>query len=169
MTEDKKELITNFSLKKITKEEFFKQFKVEKNIKDYILDSLNNAYANKKEDVLEHALLLYFNLNDFKFDNSNTELLGEILLEEWHNNHEDLAMIFQDMRDPRSIPFLEKAMNLNLEYLDYNDGESLIRKCAYALGDIDNSISWDKINSLLSSDNPIIRAAATEQLNRKQS
>ncbi|WP_282162851.1 HEAT repeat domain-containing protein [Ulvibacterium marinum] len=167
MTENEKKIIESFAVNKITKDEFHLRFPFGKEAKSYIINSLNQAYDCKNADDVEYTLLLYFNLNNFKFDKSNTGLLGNLLLEKWHNCHEDLAMSLQSIGDPQSIPFLEKAMYLNLEYLDYNDGESLIRKCAYAIADVDTEESLKKLQELSESENPIIRSCAIEQLQRK--
>jgi len=168
MTEKEKKLIVDFTLNKITNSEFFSQFKFGDNIGNYIISNLQKAFKDESPEDIENILLLYFNINDFKFDTSHIQLLCDILLEKWHHSHEDLAMILQKLKDPKSISFLEKAMYLNLEYLEYNDGESLIRKCAYALGDINSKESWNVINSLSKSDNCIISNAAIEQLDRRK-
>jgi hypothetical protein len=167
MTEIEKKMVMDFSLGKITIDKFKKQFNFKKeSVENYIINSLTEAYNNKSSENIEYILLMYFSLNVFQFNISNTELLGNLLIERWHNSHEDLAMIIQKLKDPKSISFLEKAIYLNLDYLEYNDGESLIRKCAYALGDINTLESWKKIKDLSESDNLIIKAMAIEQLKR---
>jgi hypothetical protein len=168
MKEIERKMIMAFSLQKITIDKFKEQFDFKnKSIESYIINSLEEAYSNKNEEDVDYILLMYFSLNTFQFDISNTNLLGNLLLEKWHNNHEDLAMIMQKIKDPKSIPFLEKAMYLDLDYLKYNDGESLIRKCAYAIGDINTFESWKKIKDLSVSNNQIIKDMAIEQLERK--
>lgn len=168
MTEIEKQMIMDFSLQKISINDFKDKFDFKKqSIEDYIINSLKEAYDNENDEDIEYILLMYFSLNTFEFNITNTELLGNLIIAKWHNNHEDLAMILQKLKDPKSIIFLEKAMSLNLDYLKYNDSESLIRKCAYALGDINVHESWETIKKLSESDNQIIKNAAIEQLKRK--
>lgn len=167
MTDKDRRLIIDLSLQKITSDKFIDYFNFKgENIKDYILKVLREGYFKKNEEDIEYGLLMYFSLNRFNFDKSNIIFLGNLLLEKWHNSHEDIVMIMQKLKDPSSIPFLEKAIYLNLDYLSYNNNESLIRKCAFALGDINTPESKEVINKLLQSDNEIVKKVAIEQSNR---
>ena len=167
MVKKDKELILNWITKKISSEEFWNSFGIDRKKFDYILETLNKGFKEENSELIEYSLLIYFKSFDGFFNKDNSQILYDLIIENWHRNHEDIARIIQKIRDVNSIPFLVKEMCLNLEYLEYNDGESLIRKCAYALADIDSNESLLKIKELSKSENQIIKASAIEQLDRK--
>ena len=58
---------------------------------------------------------------------SNSELdiniLNSLLIEPGHHQHQLIAKILQDAKNPSSIPFVRKALETNFDYLGYTCSE----------------------------------------------
>ena len=163
MTDQEKQLIKDLALKSISQGDFFRQYPVDLNVeKNYVLRTLENAYANKNAEDVEYGLLLGFLFESFSGD--YVDVLCKLILEKWHYKHEDIALILQELKDPKSVNFLYQAALLKLDYLNYDNSYALARKCIHALGDISTENSREKLALLASSDIPIIREKALKQL-----
>jgi hypothetical protein len=132
---------------------------------EYILQSLKDAIKNQDGVAVELALFLGSYFIDFceiesksKFSNDLISILRELMEEDWHYSHEWLVSTFQ------TVEILYRTALRKFDYLAYDDAYALAVKCIWALGDIDTPESMDKIRLLLSSDNPIIKKNAIEQL-----
>jgi hypothetical protein len=95
-----------------------------------------------------------------------TDIFIRLILEEWHERHEDIASILQEAKSARSVEALFKATNLKLDYLDYDDSHALAVKCIWALGEIGNDEAKEKLQVLSKSNNEIISDNAKQQINR---
>ncbi len=135
MTSHEKELIKDLALKSISKDDFLAQYSTELNIdKGYVLETLEKANADKNAEDVEYSLLLGFLFNLFSTD--YIDVLCKLILEKWHFKHEDIALIFQELKSPQSIECLYQAVLMRFDYLRYDDSYALARKCIHALGDI---------------------------------
>lgn len=64
-------------------------------------------------------------------------LLSSLLLEHWHEQHEDIAHTLQQFRDPRSIDALAASLAMKFEHLErWGNEHSFKRKVTWALADI---------------------------------
>jgi hypothetical protein len=163
MTKHEKDLIKAFALKQIGKDDFFAEYPVDLNIdKVYALKTLEGAYESKNSEDIEYGLLLGFLLNLFSSD--YIDVLCKLILEKWHYKHEDIALILQELKNPKSIDCLYQAALMKFDYLSYDDSYALARKCIHALGDINTEYSREKLRLLASSDIPIIKEKAEKQL-----
>ncbi len=162
MTNNDKELIVNFTLGKITKEDFLKKFPVniENNI-NYILTLLQDGMKIKNASDIEHALLLAFH---FGYSEIFTPTLCDLIVEDWHFQHENIAIMLKKLKSPSSVDCLYKTALTKYQYLDYDDSQALSEKCIWALGSINTDASKNKLMVLASSDNPSIKRAALLQL-----
>ena len=164
MNDNEKKLVMGLVLKSITKEEFLKEYPVDiQQDKQYVTKVLKDALIRKDPDDVEHALLLGFS---FEFEEGVVPVLCELIVQDWHFKHEDMARLLQDFKRPDSIESLYKTALMELDYLDYDDSYALAVKCIWALGGIDTDSSRDKLRQLALSENQVVKEAAEHQLNR---
>lgn len=163
MTEQEKKLILDLSLKSISEEDFFHQFRINiDSIQSYVLEQLQKAYAGKNPDDVSYSLLLGFFFKTFSLDYEN--VLSKLIEEDWHYKHEDIALILQTLKSPKSVDALYNTALREFKYLGYDDTFSLARKCIHALGDINTEYAREKLQMLAQSDIPIIKEKAEKQL-----
>ncbi|MFY0602135.1 MAG: hypothetical protein JXR03_20840 [Cyclobacteriaceae bacterium] len=166
MTDNEKDLIMQLTLGSIDQGSFLKKFgKGLESIPYYIHENLKNALILEDADFVEYGLLLGFNFS-FPEKQDFINVLSSLLLQEWHYKHEDIARILQKLKSPESVDSLYQAVNTDYEYLEYNNCEALIVKCAYALGDINTEEAREKLRLMSESDNEIIQEAGKKQLER---
>ena len=158
MTETDKKLVKDFALGKLTEVEFLESFSEDLNQpSNYIFKALEYSLNAKDRSYLDHVFLLGFKLSHFEFDGQFVDMLNALLIEEWHYKHEDIARLLQKLRSPKSVGSLYQAANTYYDYLEYNDCEALIVKCAYALGDINTKEAREKLRLMSESENKIIQ------------
>lgn len=166
MTGSEKQMIKELALGTLDKESFLKKFgKKTEDIASYVLINLKNSLILRDPDLVEYSLLLAFNFFLFE-DQKFIDILCALLVEKWHYKHEDIAMIFQRLKKSGCEENLYVTANTYFDYLSYNDCESLIVKCAYALGDINTEEAIEKLRLMAESENEIIRDAGKKQLER---
>ena len=129
-----------------------------------IKKGLEEAYDEKDEDKLYYvcSAIWEFNLHTEEW----IDILCKLSKENWHNEHEDFASYFQEMRLPRTIDCIYELATSNFEKYRWDDNFALVRKCCFALGDINTPKAKEKLELLLQSDEEMIREHAMEQLKR---
>lgn len=158
-----KDLIIDFALKKITKEDFLSTYSVNPAIeKQHVLQLLEKAYQEKNADDVDILLVLGFLFDVFSKD--YIDILCKLIVEDWHYKHEDIALVLQKLKSPESIDALYKTALAKFEYLDYDDSYALARKCIHALGDMNTDYAKEKLKLLAASDIDIIKEKAEKQL-----
>lgn len=163
MNNEKRELIEKLMLKSITKEDFLNGLKINKTmLPKYIKEKLGVAYNEKNADDVEYLLFVGFVFN--LFSENYIDILCKLLGEKWHYQHEDIAMIFQELKSPKTVESLYKAVLTRFEYLDYDKAFALAVKCIWALWAINTLESHKKLELLSSVENEIIRKCAQERL-----
>lgn len=166
MKKEEKNLIKKLMSDSISKEEFLLQFPLRIGTeRHYFLDKIEKVHRQKNADDLDDLLFLCFSFE--LFDGEYVLILCKLLIENWHHSHEDIVMLLQSLRDPRSTESLYQAATMKFEYLNYDDTYALAVKCCWALGDINTDLSREKLKILAKSDNKIIKDNAIFQLNRK--
>ena len=92
----------------------------------------------------------------------------ERLLQEGHEEHEDIVRFLQLTPDPYSIPFLRKAVLLKpqLSYLAYDDYGSYYKKCFWALKAIGTPEAIAVIKEFAGSDDQVLREQALYRLSK---
>jgi hypothetical protein len=165
MNEEERQLFDDLLFRRITKEEFLKQYPVPLiNNREYIYSVLKNIYDTKDADSLEQALdLTVFDLSIFSWDQFY-HLICQFLKEQWHFSHEGLVGALPVLDVPVVIETLYETALLKLDYLSYDDTFALARRCIFTLGEINSVNSRRKIDLLGESDNPVIRKHIKEQL-----
>lgn len=88
----------------------------------------------------------------------------DLLDEDWHYSHQDLADTLQDIRDPSAVACLLRAAQKRHEYLAYDDSYALAVNCIWALHDIGTGAAVQALNVLAASDVEIIRDKAKARI-----
>lgn len=164
---DKERKVVDDLMGHVIEEKDFVHFFYPKIKKDsrYVIRLLEQAYQEKNGDDVELSLYVGFVLE--VFTKEYVPILCKLFLEKWHTRQEDIASLFQELKDPRAIEVLYQGALTKFVHFEYNDSYSFIVKCCWALGDINTVESRKKLELLAQSDNKIIKDAAIEQLNRK--
>lgn len=166
MTQKERELVRQLIKKSVSKEYFLENFTV--NIlenSNYITQLLEVAYNERQPNDVDYLLHIGFT---FKlFTEEYLGILCKLIESTWHEQHENIAGIFQFLKSKQSIESLYKTAITQFDYLDYDDSYALAVKCIWALGDINTNESRQKLEILSESDNEIIKQNALRQLERK--
>ncbi|MHC1748011.1 MAG: hypothetical protein AB9856_06410 [Cellulosilyticaceae bacterium] len=166
MTQKERELIRQLIRKSVSKEYFLENFTVNvSDDSDYIKQLLEIAYDEKEAYDIDY--LLYIGFTFKLFTEEYIEILCKLIESMWHEQHENIAGIFQFLKSPQSIESLYKTVITQFEYLDYDESYALAVKCIWALGNISTSESKKKLQLLSESDNEIISENAIKQLERR--
>ncbi|GAA0075629.1 hypothetical protein UT300005_00070 [Clostridium sp. CTA-5] len=127
MTQKERELIRQLIKKSVSKEYFLENFTV--NVLDnsnYIKQLLESAYDEKEAYYVDYLLHVGFT---FKlFTEEYIEILCKLIESIWHEQHENIAGIFQFLKSPQSVESLYKTAITQFEYLDYDEGYALAVK-----------------------------------------
>ncbi len=163
MDASEQKLILDLALKSITKKQFLLAYPVDvQEDHKYVTRTLKDAFARKDSDDVEYALLLGFS---FCFEEDVVPVLCDLIVQDWHYKHEDIARLLQDFGAPESIEYLYRVSLMELKYLEYDDSYALAVKCIWALGKINTSISREKLKLLALSENRVVKEASKRQLN----
>ena len=169
MEKNSLEELKKLMLKKYRKEISFQQLQKEflKNDDErveYIKTELEKAYYEKNgKNINTLILAIYiFKLYSKKF----VDILCKLTKEEWHEKHEDIVFYLQKMELPSTIDCIYELATSNFEKYQWDDNFALVRKCCFALGDINNPKAKEKLELLLQSEEETIREHAMEQLKR---
>ncbi|MEB2185703.1 hypothetical protein VDS18_07280 [Xanthomonas campestris pv. campestris] len=99
---------------------------------------------------------------------SELDYWHNLLLQDWHQEHEELISDLQMKADPSSIPYLTAAIGLKplLGYLAYDDYGAYYKKCLWALQAIGTDEAIEVIRSCTSSSDPALNNEASYRLSR---
>ena len=147
------ELISNFS--DVTDEEKI----------NIIKEGIKIACQKKNSTEIENLML---SISFFKLYDRSEFIEDYIKLskEEFHEEHETIASYFQRFHLPQTIDCIYELAISNFEKYQWDDNFALVRKCCFALGDINTPKAKEKLELLLQSDEEMIREHAMEQLKR---
>ena len=131
---------------------------------EYIKSELEKAYVEKNEKNVNILILAIFVFNLYSED--FIDILCKLSKEEWHGKHEDIVFYLQQLELPSTIDCIYELATSNFEKYRWDDNFALVRKCCFALGDINTPKAKEKLELLLQSDEEMVRKHAMEQLNR---
>lgn len=157
--------ILDLMLKKISKDDFLKLNGIKRDqLSEKIFSNISEAAKNKSAHDLELAVYLIFEYDVYRQD--LIEVLNKLLADNWHEQHENIAMLLQEYNSSSSIPYLVQTIKTEHDYLKYDTNFALAVKCIWALGDIGNDDAKKQLSELVSSDNKIISENAKKQIER---
>lgn len=99
---------------------------------------------------------------------SCAQLLAALLLQPWHQEHEDLAHVLQGFRVPATADTLAQVALIKHDYLKYNNSNALARKCIWALADIGTPEARSHLEHLAYNSDRYVAVYAQRRLNRWQ-
>ncbi len=158
------ENMLNLIFKKIDKDTFMieenlNQENLTSEIRVMLSDVCREKDATKLEIIL--CVLMSFEESQYKL----VDYLNQIILMDWHKQHENLAMILQNIKSPTSVESLYCTVYKRYSYLAYDENYALAVKCIWALGMIKDEYAIEKLKQIaVSADNRIIKENAIKQL-----
>ena len=125
---------------------------------------LQHAVELKDDDALADALQPLF---DQPPSPAATASLCALLLADWHQQHEDIALLLQAHKDPSAAQALASAATIPFEHLlHWNNLSEFQRKCTWALADIGTEQAQTLLTGLAHGDDPGLAAFAQRRLER---
>lgn len=158
-------IFEEFFMNKISEEELIDQLEVgspqfEKKLKEEMKSTIFKR-DGKRLAYLIYTLFLTENSIDM---NVYLDILNQLIICDWHKEHENIAMILQKIHSPSSVAYLKKALYLNPEYLNWDDNYAFEVKIIWALGYIKNSESKKVLELVSKESNEILARNARQQL-----
>lgn len=101
---------------------------------NFIQIGLKTSLTEKSDELLDDYLTIIF-LYEVPFD-SCIQLLNEMLVSDWHHQHENIALLLEKACDASSTEYLYNAAIAQFEYLEFDENNALAVKCIWALGKI---------------------------------
>jgi hypothetical protein len=83
--------------------------------------TIENNIRNDNSSELNLLIpLIWLAENDFYF----TDLLNKLLINPHHKSHQQIAKALQGIASPTTVPFVQKALETNFDYLNYTCSDS---------------------------------------------
>ncbi|MBD78741.1 MAG: hypothetical protein CL840_07465 [Crocinitomicaceae bacterium] len=166
MEERTKKLIASLHSGILNENQFLKTYFNKTTLSDqFVIELLKRGVSKKDSDLIEEAIVL-LSTNAFSIPTFVSKL-SNLLLEKWHNKHEDIVTLLKEYHDSNTVDFLYKTALLKLEYLEYDDTYQLARKCIKSLSGINNQESIERLKLLSDYKNTIIANYAKKELIQK--
>lgn len=123
------------------------------------------ARNGQDSELLEYVLVYYYHTGFHEIHCSDLEAL---IVEDWHNQHEEIARILQlKVSCKCSIEPLSQAIKNKYEYLfEQDDYYPFVRKCFFAIGSLKTEEAKNELKKYTGDPDSIIRNLAQEQLSR---
>lgn len=126
--------------------------------KEETLSLLKDNVKNKNDKGLANTLAVICNDGA---DSDYTDILLQLLDEQWHTSEEDIISVLELIKDPKSV---DKIYEVALAVPDYDDMRAIAKKCMWALSAINTPEAVQKLKLLEKVDDLIIKENATFQL-----
>jgi len=118
------------------------------------------AAANSRDIEALHKALV-----ELEDRPSSVPVLARLLVENWHELHEDIVFELGLIGDPRAVEAIAKAITIPFNYLiNWNNLHEFQRKCAYALARIGSADSRAALELLAAHSDPYLREYGQEGL-----
>lgn len=158
MKEDARLALHDFALKRITKDALVARIGVDPSRDGaFVRSGLEHALVERAGD--EIGLLMVVGAH-FGAWPEWAPVLGELLLADWHTQHEDIANTLQNLRQPGSVEALFQAAQAKFDYRSYDEAESLGVRCLWALHDIGTPDAAARLRILAKHESKILSAQA---------
>ena len=166
------ELFAKYFQKAITREELVKQLDcLDPNYEETLLAEINDA--EKTCDATRLEYLVYALQIGMSTRQMNLQIfvdsLDKLLLEMWHTQHENIVSVLQTAASEQSLDFLARAIDLNPEYLSWDDNSSFEKKCVRAIYQIGKEKARPYLEVLRKHSNIQVRELACKQIEKLKS
>ena len=155
--------ISKLMLGEISKEQFLEINEIS-NISNSITNGLFEAYQSKNANMVEEFIYLTF-VYEF-FDEKIVYVVNRLLVSDWHYKHEDITCILQKISSCESIKFLYNAIELQPQYLAWDDNYAFEVKCVRAIYYIGKEKAFPYLEKLCRHPNDVIREIAQRQIKK---
>ena len=166
MNQLERKLLIDWESGKISKEEFLAAFPVDiRRDKNYVVSEVEKAVKTGETEELELAInLIWLSDNEADF----IDLLHNLLLNPNHRSHQYILKSLQDLRNPKSVPFIKKALKTNFDYIPYTGSDSygIAKWFSWALATIGTNEAIDLIKEYSHSEDEGIREEMLYRLKR---
>lgn len=158
-----KEIFREYFRKEISKNALL--LKIGEGINDFENElelALQKAIKEKDSEMLEYLIYSIFitpdKINLYKY----VYLLNELIICDWHEQHENIAMLLQRIGDFSSAKYLKDAISLKPKYLNWDDNYAFEVKCIWALGSIKTEEVKLMLKEISLNPNKILASTATQ-------
>lgn len=128
-----------------------------KEYKSQILKLFKEAIENKDTEKLTFGITM---CSHDGIDNEYINIFEQIILADWHEEHEDIVDLVWNFKDDRFTESLKEIANNGETYRKYDyENEATLRKCIHALKAIDSTKSNKVIAELKKSGNKNVEYA----------
>ncbi|EMH4164458.1 hypothetical protein RJ498_003781 [Pluralibacter gergoviae] len=103
--------------------------------------------AQKDKDSESVDLFIYL-AEVINYNYECLDVLNSLLIETWHEKHEDLCRVLSRFNSPLSVDYLYKAVMLELPYREYDDNYILADKCMRLIHSIGGDNAVNKLELL---------------------
>ena len=165
MATSKWQLVFDLTAGRISQDQFIAQFGTDPRIPGVARQELEQAYAQRRADDVEAALIL---ANRFALSKELAPVLCNLLEADWHMRHEDIAKMLQAIQDPSTVDCLYRAALKKHAYLAYDNSAALARKCTWALYAVGTPEAFERLEALAQSDEEHIRGYAQKRLDDRR-
>lgn len=133
-------------------------------INDEIEKGLAEAYQSQCPDGVEEFIYLIFAFETF--DARYADILNKLLVSDWHYQHENIVLVLQKISSVKSIEYLYDAIELQPQYLAWDDNYAFEVKCVRAIYYIGKEKSYSCLEKLCRHPNGVIREMAQRQIGK---
>jgi hypothetical protein len=166
MNHQERKLLIDWQSGKISKEDFLASFSVDiRNDKNYVISEVEKAIeANETEEIELAINLIWLSDNEAEF----IDLLHKLLLNPNHRSHQYILKSLQDLKKPKSVTFIKKALETNFDYIPYTGSDSygIAKWFSWALASIGTDEAIDLIKEYSHSEDEGIREEMLYRLKR---
>lgn len=127
-----------------------------------MLGWMEEAYRYQDSEQLYTIMRLLWDYGSY--DSTYVPILCQIGVQDWHDLHEDVASMLQELADSRSVEALFVMANSKHHYLEYDEAYALAVKCCWALAAIGNKSAYEKLKVLARDRRSSVGRAAEELL-----
>lgn len=127
------------------------------------LESVLTKRDGRRLEFLIYAMLL--TEDELNLD-AYIDILNTLLISNWHEQHENIASLLQDIHSPLSVKYLQEAIHLEPKYLNWDDNYAFEVKCIWALGYIRNKEAKEALEHIAKDTNEILAKNAKKQLEK---
>ena len=172
MTPEQRQLVNDLVItppsghRRISKEVFVARFPEALEGESLSVPLLAQACHDRSAEDLRSALIVGFS---FQFSPRHEDLLCQLALANWHVSHEDVVSALDKIRatSEKAVDTLYETTQISFPYLAYDSSKALTVKAIWTLGRIPGTGAEAKLKLLASSEDPILRLNAEQQLKRR--